>query len=183
MKRPGSSFNEKKATQVAARFLALAPARRLPYISLIKFMYLADRAALIQWASPITDDKYYSLDYGPVLSNVKNLIDLGPSQVWSSFISPPSNYMVELIDDPGTNELSKAELELIDETFSTYGNLSKWDLVEKTHELPEWKDPDGGAIPISIEDILTATGLEPKAAHEAAAEIQSFRQVHALFSR
>lgn len=185
-KRFGRQFKEQKATQVAARFLSLAPGRRLPYMSLIKLMYFADREALARWASPITDDHYYSLDNGPILSGVKELIDEGPSfedGFWASFISAPANYMVDLIDDPGVSELSKAEIALIDEIFERYGKLNRWQLRDETHKLPEWKDPEGSAIPIRIEDILEATGLSPVDAREAAAEIQSIRKVQALLSQ
>ena len=40
------------------------------YIKLIKLLYLADRAALIETGSPITGDRYVSMKFGPVLSNV-----------------------------------------------------------------------------------------------------------------
>lgn len=179
-------FNEKKATQVAARMLTLAAGRRLPYMSLIKLMYFADREAFSQWAAPITYDRYYSLDHGPVLSAVKDLIDEGPSgegSYWSTFISPPANYMVELIDSPGEDELSKAEITIIDNIFSMYGQLNRWDLVDKTHELPEWKDPKGSALPISVKDILEGVGYSAEEAQEAAAELQSVSTVHAFLSR
>jgi uncharacterized phage-associated protein len=187
MSRFRRPFNEKKATQLAARFLALAPGRRLPYMSLIKLMYFADRGAIERWATPITNDQYYSLDNGPILSAVKDLIDEGPSCLepgfWASFISAPSNYMVDLIDDPGVSELSKAELALIDEVYQKYGKLSRWELRDETHTLKEWKNPEGSAIPISIEDILEATGLSSKDARQAAAELRSVRQVQQLLSR
>jgi uncharacterized phage-associated protein len=186
MKRFLRPFNEKKATQLAARLLGASPGRRLPYMSLIKLMYFADREALARWASPITDDGYYSLDNGPILSAVKDLIDEGPGceiGFWTSFISAPANYMVELIDDPGTSELSKAEITLIDEIFARYGSLNRWQLRDESHKLGEWKNPEGSAIPISIEDILEATGLQPAQAREAASEVRSIRKVQALFSR
>lgn len=179
-------FNEKKATQVAAKLLSMAPGRRLPYMSLIKLMYFADREALASWASPITNDAYYSLDNGPILSAVKDLIDEGPGcydGFWTAFISAPSNYTVDLIDDPGTSELSKAELALIEAIFAKYGNMNRWQLRDETHKLPEWRNPEGSAFPIYIEDILKATGLAAEEAREAAAELKSIRKVQALFSK
>jgi len=59
-------FDERKATQVAARFLAAAGGT-LPYMSLIKLMYFMDREALFQWGAPVTNDTYFSLDHGPIL--------------------------------------------------------------------------------------------------------------------
>jgi len=66
-------FNETKATQAAARFLHLAD-DHLNYMVLIKLLYLADREALVRWGRPITFDTYYTMKYGPMLSNVHDLI-------------------------------------------------------------------------------------------------------------
>ena len=60
--------------------------------------------------------------------------------------------------DPGSDELSEAEIALSDEIFQIHGRKSRWDLVELTHHLPEWVDPEGSAIPISYRDILKAGG-------------------------
>lgn len=41
---------------------------------------------------------------------------------------------------------------------STAGSKSRWEMVDLTHTLPEWKNPQGGAIPITYRDILRAGG-------------------------
>ena len=83
-------FDETKATQVAAYFFSLRGGQ-MHYIKLIKLMYMADREALLRWGVPITRDRYVSMDNGPVLSRVLNLItEDRPKPVWSQFIRPPS---------------------------------------------------------------------------------------------
>ena len=52
--------------------------------------------------------------------------------------------------------MSPAEEALIDEIFAQYGKVNRWDLVRASHELPEWQDPKGSAIPIAYRDILRA---------------------------
>ncbi|HPC60910.1 MAG TPA: Panacea domain-containing protein [Verrucomicrobiota bacterium] len=154
-------FNERKATQAAARLLKLRQGR-MSYMKLIKLLYLADRAALLRWGRPITTDSYVSMDRGPVLSRVLDLAteeDLpGHESVWSKHITEPEHYAVRLRSDPGEDELSAAEIQLLDEVFHQYGAKSRWELVELTHKLPEWKDPQGSAIPIQYRDILKAGG-------------------------
>ncbi|PYL07259.1 MAG: hypothetical protein DME33_11175 [Verrucomicrobia bacterium] len=44
------------------------------------------------------------------------------------------------------------------EIFKRHGNKSRWELVELTYKLPEWKDPQGSAIPITFRDVLKAGG-------------------------
>lgn len=46
----------------------------------------------------------------------------------------------------------------MDEIFRQYGQLTRWELVDLTHKLPEWKNPQGSAIPIQYRDILNAGG-------------------------
>jgi len=82
----------------------------------------------------------------------------GHTSVWAGHISEPAHYSVRLHRDPGEDELSEAELQLLDQVFQQHGHKSRWELVELTHKLPEWKNPQGGAIPIQYRDILKAAG-------------------------
>ncbi len=154
-------FNERKATQVAAQLLRLRGGQ-MSYMKLIKLMYLADREALLRWGRPISTDRYVSMDKGPVLSRVLDLATDGddPSRpaIWSEQIGEPVSYEVALKADPGSDELSEAEITLLEEIFQIHGRKNRWDLVELTHQLPEWVDPQGSAIPISYRDILKAGG-------------------------
>jgi uncharacterized phage-associated protein len=152
-------FNEVKATQAAARFLRLRGGS-MSYVKLIKLLYLADREALIRWGRPITTDCYVSMDIGPVVSRIYDLIrgEPAPNSVftWRKFISDPENYEVRMLGDAGSSELCRREQELIDEVFAQHGRESRWTVVDYTRSLPEWTYPDGGALPIEYRDILQA---------------------------
>lgn len=156
-------FNEAKATQVAALLLNLRGTRRMKYLKLLKLMYLVDREALARWGRPVSTDRHVSMDKGPVLSRVYNLITEEQCQhgPWSEHISQAPEYDVELLRDPGTNELSRAEEDLIKEIFTQHGHKNRWVLVDEVHKLPEWQDPRGSMIPIAIRDILKAVGKTP----------------------
>ena len=147
-------------------------------MKLIKLLYLADREALLRWGRPISTDRYVSMDRGPVLSRVLNLATDGDDpecpSIWAESISAPSNYEVQLIREAGNDELSDAEEALLDEIFQRHGKLTRWQLVRLTHQLPEWKDPQGSAIGISYRDILKAGGksdLEIAAVDDELAEL------------
>ncbi len=176
---PRKRFNERKATQVAARFLKAAGGK-LEYLSVIKLMYFADREALLRWGAPITDDRYYSLDHGPVLSQVKNLIDERSAGFWDQHITAPSNYQIEIVQDPGDDQLSVAEEKLIDEVHRSNSHLSWWALRNKSHELPEWTDPEGSSIQIEIDDILRAAGIRKKERAHIERELEGYRAMDAL---
>lgn len=139
----------------------------MSYLKLIKLLYLLDREALLRWGRPVTTDRYVSMDNGPVVSRIYSLIREEPAPgtdpLWRRFISAPSNYEVSLTAEPEIDELSSAEESLIEEIFARYGRQSRWELVNLSHELPEWQNPNGSAIPIEYRDILRAgnkTGSE-----------------------
>jgi uncharacterized phage-associated protein len=170
-------FNERKATQAAAHLLRLRGGR-MSYLKLIKLLYLADREALLRWGRPISTDSYVSMDRGPVLSRVLDLAtdgeDPGTPSIWASSITAPGSYEVELKAEAGNDELSEAEIQLLDRIFAEHGKKSRWELVKLAHSLPEWIDPRGGAIAITYRDILKAGGksdLEIAAIEEELAEL------------
>ncbi len=156
------SFREDKATEAAALLLRLRGGK-MAYLKLIKLLYLADREALIRWKCPVTFDSFYSMDHGPVLSHTYNLIkegeDTAGGEYWAACISPPSELReVCLVCDCPPRHLSRAEIDLLEQIFELHGHKSRWQLRDETHQLPEWKDPQGSRLPIYIREILTGAG-------------------------
>ncbi len=174
-------FHEAKATQVAALLLKHRGTNRMKFLKLIKLMYLIDREALKRWGRTVSTDHHVSMDKGPVLSNVYSLINEEPSErrFWNRYISRSSDYDVQLLADPGDEELSRAEEELIAEVFSIHGQKNRWQLVQELHEVPEWRDPNGSMIPIQLRDILSAVGRD----EDDIAVIEERTEAEALASR
>jgi uncharacterized phage-associated protein len=176
-------FNERRATEAAARFLKLRGGR-MSYLKLIKLLYLLDREALLRWGRPVTTDRYISMDNGPVVSRIYELIreepPVGADPIWRHYISAPCEYEVDLIAEPETEELSQAEEALIDEVFAKFGSLSRWDLVKISHDLPEWQDPNGGAIPIQYRDILRAGNKTDGEIAAVEAELEALAATEAM---
>ena len=155
-------FREIKTTQAAARLLARAGGR-LPYMSLIKLLYLADRQALVTLGKPVTWDLPVSMPHGPVLSRTLDLItdepEPGHASYWHGHISRPDNYEVHLIEPPLGDQLSPAEEAVLDDVFHRFGHMNRWQLRDFTHTLPEWTDPHDSSVPISIRDIILHQGV------------------------
>jgi uncharacterized phage-associated protein len=154
-------FNQEKATASAA-FLLRLRGGQMSYLKLIKLLYLADREALNRWGFNITTDRYVSMEHGPVVSNIYNLvtIDEKDSAFWSHYITPPlGTYEVALqSDEIPEMQLSRAEENLLAEIFAQYGTWDRWRLRDFTHSLPEWQDPGTSSLPISVREILKAQG-------------------------
>jgi uncharacterized phage-associated protein len=151
-------YNEQKATQAAARFLALRGGW-MDKINLMKLMYIADREALRQWGSTITSDMYVSMNNGPVLSRTYDVMKSDTPSYWSSFIQKGQHHELLLIKESPCDALSQKECALIDELFKEYGQTDQWELVQLTHSFKEWRNPNGSTLPISLTDILSALSI------------------------
>jgi len=154
-------FDELKAAQAATILLERAGGS-MEYIKLIKLLYLADRAALIETESPITGDRYVSMKHGPVLSGVLNLIKQEhprEDSVWHRYIRR-EYWDVALVDRAECNHLSEHDVELLNEIFDRYGSWRSWAVVDHTHALPEWTDPGDTSIPIDPAEILRYAGFD-----------------------
>lgn len=177
-------FNEAKATQAAAFFLKLRGGQ-MHYIKLIKLLYLADREALLRWGLPFTTDRHVSMDHGPVGSRILNLItEDRVKPVWSEYISAPlGEYEVRLLKDAPTDLLSRAEENLMTEIFENYGHRNRWDLIDNVmHKLPEWRNPCGTSIPITIREILLAGGEEDYDIRAIVKEIHSMGETEEILA-
>jgi uncharacterized phage-associated protein len=66
-------FHFEKSLQAAGVLLHLEGGR-MPYMRLLKLLYIADREMLAETAKPVTGDRAYAMKNGPVLSHVYALI-------------------------------------------------------------------------------------------------------------
>ncbi|MGI4756601.1 MAG: Panacea domain-containing protein [Janthinobacterium lividum] len=176
-------FQEQKATEAAA-FLLRRRGAPMSYLKLIKLLYLADREALIRWGTTLTGDRHVSMPHGPVVSNTYNLMIEECGGYWSRFISAPmGRYELQLTAETcGTDQLSRAEEGLLSEIFERFGHLTRWQLVEYTHTLPEWHDPKGSSIPISVSDILRAQNVPEEEIEEIVADLVSAERAERVLS-
>ena len=142
-------------------------------LQLLKLLYLIDREALGRWEWPVTFDTYVSMDHGPVLSQTYDLIKGSQGEeYWHRFVKTEGNLDVVLIETPPDGELSQAEIELANEMFNLYGQMTGGALVDLTHELcEEWEAPEGSSKPILIADILSALKVDSENQQEILQEM------------
>ena len=153
-------FDEEKATQVAGYLLKLSGGT-VEYLMLIKLMYLADKEMLVKHGKTLTGDELVSMEHGPVLSHIYNLIKDGSfaypdDSEWFAHIERSGQYKVNLTSDPGTEALSAFEIGVLDKVFKQYGKMNRFELVKLLHDiLPEWNSEVGkSSSPIEPETIL-----------------------------
>ena len=158
-------FSTEKTIQVVCVLLRLAKGR-MGRLRLLKLLYIADRESLREFHRPIVGSRTVAMKNGPLHSEVYNLIkgEHIDEPLWSEYIQRDG---IELRrkKDPGLSKLSAAEVRVLTQTFDRYASIDDYDLVEVTHEFPEWNNnyPDKTAntsrqIPFS--DLIRAVGLE-----------------------
>lgn len=158
------AFKFDKALQAAAYLLRREASREMNYMRLIKILYIADRESVRQTGCPITGDRVAAMKQGPVLSTVLDLIK-GPDlrcPEWERFIQR-DEYKVRLVGEPGVANLSRFDIQTLERVAEEHRADDEWDMVEFTHDFPEWKKNAPGDSPtkmnwIPFADVLEAVG-------------------------
>jgi uncharacterized phage-associated protein len=153
-------FDFQKSLQAAAYLLHLEEGR-MPYLRLLKLMYIAERELLAQTAMPLTGDICKAMEHGPVLSHVLDLIrgKGSGSAEWERFIKR-SGYAVKLVAEPGRGRLAGEVIDKLTEVSARYFENGDCELRDLTRAFPEWEKnfARGGSALIPLKDILDAQG-------------------------
>ncbi|WP_236494178.1 Panacea domain-containing protein [Xanthomonas phaseoli] len=159
-------------------------------LKLMKLLYLVDRAALAKYGFSVTGDKMVSMPHGPVLSQTLDLMNGAGASVhdgWDSKIMDRAGRRIALrdgvsVDRESLDEISDAELDLMESVFREYGEKSSWDLREYTHNhCSEWQDPCGSSVPIAYESIFKAFGRENELAASLASHLRADDRIDRVF--
>lgn len=126
---------------------------------LIKKLYYADRSALIAWGNSITGDSLASLEKGPIVSTIYDLIK-GKGQKeehqirWNDAIEKQSAYNMVVRKEPDRGVLSQREMEILEQSRITInairGSIPNW----LHNHCPEWENPGRSSSPIDPRTIL-----------------------------
>ncbi|MCL1932676.1 MAG: Panacea domain-containing protein [Candidatus Azobacteroides sp.] len=136
-------FNETKTVNTV--LYIVSKLKRKDFHKIFKILYFSDREHLNKYGRTITGDKYIAMSDGPVPSN---LYDIFKAVRGDGFYKDDGRFgqYFSVVDWdliipnklPELSELSKTDIEIVDDTLSRYGNLS-WDEVkEKSHDYA-WK--------------------------------------------
>ncbi|WP_460275471.1 Panacea domain-containing protein [Celeribacter sp. ULVN23_4] len=181
-------YNPRKAAQTIA-FFAMKEGHAINVLKVIKLVYLADRESVRARGFPIQQEARVSMPYGPV-----NSVTLGwvngsyrDNGEWSSVLSDRSNHRVGLCDANMTaddlDELSTHELGILETVWNQFGDMDRFDLADWTHDpnnVPEWENPNGSSVPIPLERMMSAVGLDRPI--ERAREQESLDQAHNILA-
>lgn len=183
-------FNERKTAQMAAFFLS-KEGGSMPVLKLMKLLYLADRESMHLYDAPISGDRMVAMPHGPVLSRTLELTngECSPSQGgWSHWIAGRAGYQVGLAKRTRLNRqsfvaLSDADLEVLEDTWSRFGRMTKYQIRDYTHEhCGEWTNPNGSSREIPYRDVFLALGRDLASANQAHARLVEDNVIARLFA-
>lgn len=119
--------------------------RDIDKLTALKLIFFADRYHLRKYSRMITNDIYFAMEFGPVASNVKDILAfsffaLDEQKYSEQFLQKVDGQSYRsLINDIQLDMLSETDKEALDFAIDKFGNKRPFDLVEETHKYPEWK--------------------------------------------
>lgn len=158
-----SLFNVEKLIQ-ACNYILKKNNFSLNYTKLIKLLYLADKESLKGTLGTITGDTYVSMNNGPVLSRLYDLIKgrYGKSDaqnLWDSRFIRDGHDLIAATDRIPQGELSEFEMRVLDDVYDRFEGYDYGKMIEYVHDnCPEWKHPRGSSIPIAPREMLESIG-------------------------
>lgn len=183
------AYNARKAAQTIAFFAMKNGAAPLAVIKAVKLVYLADRESIKRFGFPIQDEDRVSMKHGPVNSDTYSMINGEADAVaagWADFLRDREDHNIALVRENLTvadlDELSDADLEVLEETWRRFGHMHKWALRDWTHvpaNVPEWEDPGSSSQIIPLERIMAHLGVPNVEAQSAA--VRDFDRIDSLF--
>ena len=177
-------FSSERVAQIAAE-LARRAGGSINILKLVKLIYLSDRKSMERYRAPITYDNLVSMDHGPVPSRTLNLINGYQSDTWDRWMTGRAHHHVSTRSDfcrQDLDELSDADMEIIEEIWNEFGRMNQWTLSRYTHDhCPEWRDPRGSSFPIQEREIFLAFGWNHEEANQAHQSIEEQRGLDRTF--
>ena len=179
-------YNERKAVQAAAIFTKLEEGGVIDKYKLCKLMYYLERQTILKTGQPLFNDELFSAPLGPVASEVNHGIDIivpprksrfivfdDEYPFWKEHFSREGKSNICMTADPGDDELSEADIDLIQEISKMFENFDYPQLHDFFHSLPEHTNTRSN-IPISFDKILRAEGFPEEEIRELQEEYQYY---------
>lgn len=181
-------FTDAKIAQIAA-VLAHKQGGSINILKLMKLMYLVDRTAMEEDGDPITFDVMFAMHHGPILSKAYDFADnREKSKEWSAWLKKRWVHDIRLKREEFSREdldqLSNADLRIIEKVWNEYGDMSEFQLRDYVHvNCEEWQDPGKGrAIPMREREVLEALGKDSDEIDESVERIKIERNLDRMLS-
>jgi uncharacterized phage-associated protein len=125
-------------------------------LTLVKLVFFADREHLVKYGRPIIGGTYYTMEHGPVSSELLDLINSIETNDRRIPLKP-CGHNIKAADSPNANLLSESDVTILDGIYQIYGHLDGFRLRDLTHELKAYKKnipPKGSRCELPYEDFF-----------------------------
>ena len=124
-------------------------------LKIVKLMYFLDRRHFNLHGRPVLGDRYLRMEYGPMPTLAKDLIDLieekppfkvkpvAEGKILAKYfkVRRSGTYpSIELVKTPSPEVLSESEVEALNWVVKNFGRRSPSTLVDITHQHAAWKE-------------------------------------------
>ena len=121
-------------------------------VKLMKLFYFLDFTHVKKFGAPITFDRYFKLEHGPIPTVIKNLIDDAGEDVAHSALADTIDVecspgqmiqrivMRRKIGQEDLNLFSVSELETLQSVCSRFDTLNTREIEEASHKEAPWKE-------------------------------------------
>lgn len=132
------SFEPNKAIH-AVLWLLYRNNQVMDKLQLVKLFFYADREHLIRYGRPILGGDYFTMERGPVCSQLLNILDEVQAGNTSWPLKARGQYDIVAKEPPDAQWLSESDLAVLDKVYGELGHIDKWKLRDMTHELVSCK--------------------------------------------
>lgn len=123
-------------------------------VKLMKLFYYLDFKHVKKFGAPVTYDTYVNMEYGPVPSFIKNMVDYASEDLENSplndivkFETPKKTQMRKVLprrkfteDDKGL--FTSTELEMLATVSKLFGNMKTEKIKELSHKEAPWRETE-----------------------------------------
>lgn len=127
------NFNLHKEKAVNSLLFVVSQLDKADTHKTYKILYFADQKHLIKYGRPIFGDTYVKMQYGPVPSFVKNVVDeeiFGLEEVVAKY----HKYYIKPLKEANLDYLSESDIECLVESIDENKNLVFGSLTDKSHD-------------------------------------------------
>ena len=126
----------------AVNFFARKSNNQLTKLHILKLIFFADRYHMRMYGRMITNDDYLAMQYGPVASATKQVIEFISipdkySEYAAAYLKPKNDHLIYSLQDVDRDVFSETDIEALEVAWKIKEKVKK--LVKYSHEFPEWK--------------------------------------------
>lgn len=135
-------------TTIEAIYYLLKKVGSADKLKIVKLIYLVDKYHLFHYGRAVTDGNYFAMEYGPVNSTVKDILNFNDFNMYKDEMDyanrlikkvRPHDFEAKSVNNFVFGHLSETDQEALDYVCEKFGKWGTNKLLKYTHKYPEWK--------------------------------------------